>query len=195
MISPDSALPTGVGPIPYMGSTPPTGWVLADGRTIGNAASSATNRANDDTAALFTVLWTSLSNTIAPVSGGRGASAAADFAANKTLTLPDCRGRVPAFKDDMGGSAASRLTTGGSGVDGATLGASGGAQTHTLDTTQIPSHTHGENHTGTGAGSQIGQGGGGAGTTASGISTASTGGGLAHNNTQPTIVTNALLKL
>jgi hypothetical protein len=48
----------------------------------------------------------------------------------------------------MGGSAASRLTTAGSGVDGATLGASGGNQalashTHTATSTVTdPGHLH-----------------------------------------------------
>jgi len=108
--------------------------------------------------------------------------------------VPDLRGRIPGGKDNMGGTAASRLTTGGSGVDGATLGASGGAETHTLSVTQMPAHQHGQNHTGSGALSQIPQGGGGAGTTASGVATASVGGGLAHNNTQPTLVTNYIIK-
>ena len=42
----------------------------------------------------------------------------------------------------MGGAAASRLTTGASGVDGATLGASGGSETHTLTVAQLATHTH-----------------------------------------------------
>jgi microcystin-dependent protein len=60
---------------------------------------------------------------------------------SSTFNLPDCRGRVPVGKDDMGGSAASRLTTAGGGVDGATLGAVGGAQNITLTSGQIPSLT------------------------------------------------------
>lgn len=190
LISPDAALPTGVGPVPFMGSTPPAGWVLADGRTIGSAASGATNRANADTQALFILLWTSLSNAVAPVSGGRGASAAADFAANKTLTLPDCRGRVAVFRDNMGGTAANRMTTGGSGVDGSTLGAAGGSETHTLTIAQIPPHTHaiGGSAVAGGASSENAA----VGTVGA---TGSTGGGSAHNNTQPSIITNALLKL
>ncbi|MDI1265889.1 MAG: phage tail protein [bacterium] len=58
-----------------------------------------------------------------------------------TFNIPDLRGRVAAGKDDMGGSAASRLTTAGSSIDGATLGASGGAQNVTLASGQIPSLT------------------------------------------------------
>lgn len=56
--------------------------------------------------------------------------------------LPDARGRVAAGKDDMGGAAAGRVTTGGSGINGAQLGATGGAETHTLTTAQMPSHAH-----------------------------------------------------
>lgn len=67
-------------------------WLLLDGKTIGDASSSATGRANADTETLFTLLWTNCANAECPVSGGRGASAAADFAAHKTLTLPDARG-------------------------------------------------------------------------------------------------------
>lgn len=74
-------------------STAPTGWRLLDGSTIGSASSGATY-ANAAAKNLFTFLWTNLSNAVAPVSSGRGASAAADWAANKTLTLPDARGRA-----------------------------------------------------------------------------------------------------
>lgn len=59
-----------------------------------------------------------------------------------TFNLPDLRGRVTAGRDDMGGSAASRLTSAGSGVDGATLGDTGGAQSVTLTSTELPAHTH-----------------------------------------------------
>jgi len=97
----------------YIGSTAPSGWLFLDGRTIGSASSGATNRANADTQALYELLWNSMANAEAPVSSGRGASAAADFAANKTITIPDARGRVIAGRDNMGGTAANRLTSGG----------------------------------------------------------------------------------
>jgi microcystin-dependent protein len=58
-----------------------------------------------------------------------------------TFNLPDLRGRFLAGKDDMGGSAASRLTTAAGAVDGATLGAVGGVQSVTLASNQIPSLT------------------------------------------------------
>ena len=78
-------------------STAPTGWLAANGNTIGSAASGA-NNASADYSALFTVLWDNWSNTDLPIldSAGaastRGASASADFAANKRLPLPDLRG-------------------------------------------------------------------------------------------------------
>ena len=78
-------------------STAPTGWLAANGDTIGSAASNATN-ASADYSALFTVLWDNWTNTDLPIldSAGaastRGANAAADFAANKRLPLPDLRG-------------------------------------------------------------------------------------------------------
>lgn len=57
--------------------------------------------------------------------------------------VPDFRGRGAAGKDDMGGTAAGRLTTAGSGIDGTKLGAAGGAETHLLVIGQVPAHNHG----------------------------------------------------
>jgi microcystin-dependent protein len=55
-----------------------------------------------------------------------------------TFNVIDLRGRTIAGKDDMGGSAANRLTNAGSGIVGTTLGASGGAETQTLTLAQLP---------------------------------------------------------
>ena len=44
--------------------------------------------------------------------------------------------------EDMGGSSIDRLTNQTGGVDGDTLGATGGAETLTLLETQMPSHNH-----------------------------------------------------
>lgn len=135
----ESYIPPGVMQ-PYLGNTAPSGWVRANGLTIGNASSGATEYAHADTEDLFMLLWNTYSNTICPVSSGRGASAAADYAANKTITLPDLRGRTVFGMDDMGNSAASRI---GTIVNGLVNGSSGGTETVTLATTNLPSHTHG----------------------------------------------------
>jgi microcystin-dependent protein len=55
-----------------------------------------------------------------------------------TFGILDCRGRVRAGKDNMGGSAASRLTGTSVSPDGNTLGANGGTQTHSLTLAQLP---------------------------------------------------------
>ena len=75
----------------YYGIAPPPGFVMADGRTIGDAATGATNRANADCLTLFTLLWGITADGHCPLPGGRGASAAADWAAHKAITLPDHR--------------------------------------------------------------------------------------------------------
>jgi hypothetical protein len=56
--------------VPYSGSR--TGWVRANGRTIGSGSSGATERAHADTQSLFEYLWTNFSNSVCAVSGGRG---------------------------------------------------------------------------------------------------------------------------
>lgn len=117
------------------------GWVRMNGRTVGSATSGATERANADTQALFEYLWGVDANLT--VSSGRGASAAADWSANKTITVPDMRGRILGALDDMGTTAAGRITSDGSGIAGTTLGAAGGEETTALDSAdQLPSHTH-----------------------------------------------------
>lgn len=120
------------------------GFVRLNGRSIGSASSGATERANADTSDLYAFNWNNFSNSICPVATGRGASAAADFAANKALTLIDARSTFFCGADDMGNSAASlgfsgSFTTG----DATTGGSTGGANTHTLSTAETPAHTHG----------------------------------------------------
>jgi hypothetical protein len=104
-----------------------TGWVLMNDGTIGNAASAATTRANADTEPLFTLLWNNTVNGDVAVSSGRGASAAADFAANKTIALPKALGRELAVYGTGSGLTARALgsITGAETITTAHLPASG----------------------------------------------------------------------
>ena len=91
-----SAVPTGA-VAGFRRAAAPSGWVIENGGTIGNATSNATTRANADTESLFTLLWTDFPALVIKTAGGvvttRGASAAADFSANKQLTIHDSRTR------------------------------------------------------------------------------------------------------
>lgn len=58
-----------------------------------------------------------------------------------TFNLPDKRGRVTASADNMGGSAANRLTAAGSGIDAVNISASGGTENVTLLTANLPAYT------------------------------------------------------
>lgn len=160
-------------------TTADTGWVMANDGSIGSASSSATTRANADTEALFTLLWNNITDTWAPVSGGRGASASADFAANKTLTIPKALGRAIA------------VAGGGSGLTNRALGTVLGEETHTLTIAEMPSHTHNTiSGSADGGLPQLADG-----SAVSTKPTSATGGGGAHNNMQPTAFWNAMIKL
>jgi microcystin-dependent protein len=124
---------------PKYGTGSLTGFVRLNGRTIGSATSGATERANADVQTLFEYLWTADANLA--VSGGRGGSANADWGANKTIALPDFRGRAPAALDDMGNSAAGRLTSSFFGASAVVLGNAGGGESKTLVTGNLPAYT------------------------------------------------------
>ena len=124
--------------------------------------------------------------------------------------LPDARGRVTAAADNMGGTAANRLTSAG-GVTATAIGAVGGAQTQTLTVAQMPSHSHGVTDPGHAhiyikptvlVGSPSGSlnqvfGNSGTGTytdvVGTGISIQNNGSGQAHPNVQPTLVLNKII--
>lgn len=125
---------------PIYGTGNIVGFVRANGRTIGSSTSGGSERANADCQNLFTFLYINDANLV--VSSGRGANAAADWAANKNIALPDWRGRALAALDDMGNSAAGRLTATYFGTAATALGAAGGAESQTLTTAQLPAHSH-----------------------------------------------------
>lgn len=196
-----------------------SGWVRANGRTIGNASSGATERANADCEALFLHLWTQ--DATLTVSGGRGANAASDWAASKQIALPDMRLRARIGMAGMGNSNSTLIadntfdnypTEGGN-----DLGATVGAGAVTLTTGQLPPHAH----TGTaltagahahgvtepalgafpgGAGFSAYVSTGSANTTTAGahdhtLSINNTGNGEAHRNVQPSAVVTVYIKL
>ena len=117
---------------PYAGSSAPPGWLFCYGQTLDSTT-------NPEYADLFSAIGTTY--------GGSGAS---------SFIVPDLRGRTPFGLDDMGGAAASRLTSVESNVNGASLGASGGDQRLHLHSHSVPSHSHSINHGHTASGSQGG---------------------------------------
>ncbi len=193
-------LPVGV-ILPYGGTSAPIGWFLCNGSAISRTGNSA----------LFTAIGTTFG-------AGNGST---------TFNLPDMGGRVPAGRQ----WPATRLTPGGSGINGAILGATGGSQTHALTVAQLAAHNHGASGLSTGSAGnhdhelnvrawpvtpdasasdpdRISRGGntGGTGADRDAIdndgahthpifgNTANTGSGAAHQNTQPTIVLNYIIK-
>jgi len=163
-----------------------TGWVLMNDGSIGNAASGATTRANADTVDLFTLLWNNVINTWAPVSGGRGANAADDFAANKTLTLPRALGRALAGFG-AGSGLTSRALGEWMGVETVALtAAQNGPHTHTVPIIAISCDTNGGCFSPGGTTSA-----GAFGSTATDVS----GSGSPHANVQPSLFVTVMVKL
>lgn len=111
----NTGVPSGV-IMPYAGSSEPTGWLLCSGNAISRTTYSS----------LYSAIGTTYGS-------GDGVN---------TFNIPDLRGRVIAGRDDMGGTAALRVTSSGSnansGITGTTLGANGGTQTHILTTAELP---------------------------------------------------------
>ncbi len=120
-----------------------SGWVVLNGQTIGGALSGATGLASNTAQNLFVYLWANCPNPHCPVTpGGRGATALADFQANKQLQLMDMRDSVPAGRDCMGnaclgGILLSNITSGGTDTAD-TPGAFGGAANQPIALTNLP---------------------------------------------------------
>jgi microcystin-dependent protein len=158
--------------MPYAGASAPSGWLLCFGQEISRSTY----------AALFAVLGTTYG-------AGDGST---------TFAVPDLRGRVIAGQDDMGGTSANRLTNQSGGLDGDVLGATGGAETHQIVTSEMPSHSHNftynQNDVDSSGGAKRAQNISTSGNNIS-VTTTSVGGDSAHNNVQPTIILNYIIKV
>ncbi len=167
------SLPSGT-VLPFAGTSAPSGYLLCFGQAISRSTY----------ASLFTAIGTTYG-------AGNGSS---------TFNVPDLRGRAIAGQDDMGGSSADRLTDQSGGVNGDTLGASGGTETHTLTTAQLASHSHSATSLTLTNADDTGGTGNSAEFNASGNlrltytpSIGSAGSGNAHNNVQPTLILNYMI--
>jgi len=116
------------------------GFVRCNGLTIGQVGSSATELAGVKAQALYEYLWPF--PNIALDSAVKGVNAVTDFGLLKRLILPDLRGRIIAGMDDMGATAAARLTSTYFGASAIVLGNVGGTESKTLTAAQLPGHTH-----------------------------------------------------
>ncbi|QZD98976.1 minor tail protein [Microbacterium phage Jefe] len=149
----------------WSGPAAPSGWILAQGQALSRA----------DYPDLFALIGTTYG-------AGNGTT---------TFNLPDMRGRVPVGLDS-------------SQTEFDQMGEKSGAKTHTLTTGQMPSHTHDSGSFTDGFAAHATSGGGGAfrAVFASGASgeafyyrqPASQGSNQAHNNLQPYIVVQFIIK-
>lgn len=176
------AVPLGVA-LPFFGtSAPNSSFVLPYGQAISRTT--------------YSTLFTMFSTTFGTGDG------------STTFNVPDLRGRVVAGKDDMGGSDSGRLGSASFfGSAAQTIGGTGGAESVTLTSSEMPAHTHASGSYSTSEKYPT--------TTLGNISaggtvymdtlavesaavtgtSSSTGGGGAHNNVQPTIISNWLLRI
>jgi len=109
------------------------GWVLMNDGYIGNTGANVGvgGQAGPEYETLFTLLWNNIPDAWVPVEGGRGASAAADWAADKWMRLPRVLGRALA-----GAGQGSGLTARG-------LGQSVGEESHVMIGGEMVAHNHG----------------------------------------------------
>ena len=174
------SLPAGL-VTPFAGTSAPTGFLFCGGQAVSRTT--------------YSTLFSAIGTTYGV---GDGSS---------TFNLPDLQGRVVAGKDDMSGSSANRLTDQTGGLNGDTLGDTGGTESHTLTSAQsgLRQHSHSATTTLTrvsGSGSSSGIEDDNSRNTVTNSSFVSTtisnssalDASEAHNNVQPTIILNYIIK-
>lgn len=110
-----AGVPVGAG-MDFWGTTAPAGWIFAYGQALSRTT--------------YAALFDKFGTTFGPGNG------------TTTFNVPDKRGRSSFGKDDMGGTSANRITNQSGGWEGDTLGAAGGAQTHSLTSAENGPHDH-----------------------------------------------------
>lgn len=153
----------------YAGSTAPSGWLLCDASAVSRSTYGA----------LFALIGTTYGS-------GDGST---------TFNVPDMRGRVPVGvgTGTGGGSSGTGLPSGGSALTAVSRGTWKGEETHVLTTAEMASHSHTyhnfQSTTGaTGPSTAMGD------STGSTSNTSSTGSDSAHNNIQPVMGVNFIIK-
>lgn len=182
----DNAVPIGV-VFPFAGTAAPNGWILCDGRS------------------LSTTTYADLFASIGYAYGGSGGN----------FNVPDLRGRVVAGRDVDQGGYGNRLSATHFGSNGRTSGQTGGSEGQTLTEAQMAAHRHfvantdsttsaapslsntqyvamHNSHTGGSTADSYDLHG--TATVATVGLSSSTGSGSAHNNVQPTIILNYIIK-
>lgn len=200
-------------------TTPDSGWLLMNDTTFGSLTSGATTQ-NNATQALFTLLFNVTADADVPLFTSSGVSTtraaqgspSAAWAANCRMSLPKSLGRALA------------ISGAGAGLSGRALGSTVGEENHLLSTNEMPSHYHsasiqdlGHQHSFSAAqfaagsfgisGSSAQQVNIATSATASATTgvrvtslngtdtTNSAGGGAVHNNMQPSVFLNCMVKL
>lgn len=154
--------------MPYAGAAAPTGWFLADG----------TEKAIASYTTLYNVLTSN--GTVFPYGANTNGSGAAG---STHFRVPNLRGRVP-----VGVSSDAEFDT---------LGETGGEKAVTLDSNQMPSHAHtviGSNQNPAGGTNPFGLGMLSLTDVGYNYTTTIAGSGLPHNNLQPYIALNYIIK-
>ena len=178
------SVPTGL-LLPFAGTVAPSGWFLIPNNIdtmsyhVGGPSSIASILKGAQYFDLFSVLWQNTNlqmfdASFNPVS--KGVSAASDWAANASISLPPISGRA------IAGNSAGHV-----------FGTLFGEESHVLTASEMPPHSHQirESTGGAEAGGPAGSNGSGA----IAFNTELSGGGNAHNNVQPTYYTCFIIKL